>query len=782
MFLWNSVLYAVLVLFPWLLLLLFLYRKRVNLAAQIHDDLLRLDPKEDLLKRVLQGNSARREQERIQQIFPAKHDKKRGGELRNDMRQYPHMATPEKREQAIVDALAQRTFGEFEYLLSMIFLTLLLAVGWYYVFYPQTSIGLSFLIERGAGARQLLAFITTNLTPLTMGFAGAYFFLMQMLVRRYLSNDLYPTAFLQAALRLLIVFLLSLALTLLSTIGVDPNSYVFTKDLAIPGAIALILAFLVGIYPTSGLKLIVNTVNQWFHKPIFPLTLIPEPLTKLTGVTLWVEARLFEEKIDTIEAMATVQIEQLIINTHFPTAQIVDWVDQAILYLHSGHNGEWYPQLRTVGIRGATDFLDAAGFNLLEPYESLERDAGEPANKRQRHEFYPDPKALQCLANAITEANASGVPQPGGDDPRGIAASTMENLRREADHSAQRAQRAAELIGQINSTQPDTYNYARMVDAGIEKTRAEFDTVVAASGAIEQTVNKLTLSPDISSPASLVVQLNADIVKVRTSAQQVPAINKGGAARDVALNDPETAKLKIAELGIAIEIAEKSLTTLERSAEEIGQASAPPPELPGLVAELADLRQTWEALKKDLAQATRYAKRIDPSDPTTYDARAELMHIAEQLGISAQALDSDLAQMRAITSQTELTMTQPQRKMIDPALTNAEQGLQKLHTPLEQTFNYARTLWPHPPSAPAQVSADKKVAAEIGEAFTSVHEKIQYLNTALATIIQPPQLTVDILCVICDSIWPDPNIAYVLNYNQRTILDLVGAPLGNQEI
>src|SRR5262249_11241395 len=155
--------------------------------------------------------------------------------------------------------------------------------------------------------------------------------------------------------------------------------------------LALLIAFVAGIYPTRGLQLILTTVNRLLRSQAFPTTLVPEPLTMLTGVTVWVEARLLEENIESIQAMATAPIEQLITSTHYPAAQIVDWIDQSILYLHSGHNGEWFPQLRAVGIRAASDLLDAAGLNLLDPYRSLrDSSAHEDSGLRgQRFEFIP---------------------------------------------------------------------------------------------------------------------------------------------------------------------------------------------------------------------------------------------------------------------------------------------------------------------------------------------------------------------------------------------------------
>src|SRR5205085_604928 len=64
----------------------------------------------------------------------------------------------------------------------------------------------------GGGIIEVGQHIITHITPLTLGFVGAYFYVLQMLVRRYLADDLYPAAFLQGAQRMVVVFILSLAL------------------------------------------------------------------------------------------------------------------------------------------------------------------------------------------------------------------------------------------------------------------------------------------------------------------------------------------------------------------------------------------------------------------------------------------------------------------------------------------------------------------------------------------------------------------------------------------
>jgi len=96
--------------------------------------------------------------------------------------------------------------------------------------------------------------------------------------------------------------------------------------------------------------------------------------------------------------MATAPIEQLVIGTYYPAGRIVDWVDQAILFTHCGADYQWWGPLRGMGIRTATDFLDAAGLPMSR------QKALSPAD------FSPDDANLDAIVQALV---AGGANTPG---------------------------------------------------------------------------------------------------------------------------------------------------------------------------------------------------------------------------------------------------------------------------------------------------------------------------------------------------------------------------------
>jgi hypothetical protein len=89
------------------------------------------------------------------------------------------------------------------------------------------------------------------------------------------------------------------------------------------------------------------------------------PLQHLEGLDLYDRARLLDEGVTNIEALAHHDLIDLLLETRIPAGRLVDWVDQAILYLHLvnplSEDGARHAyaasrqSLRKLGIRTATD-------------------------------------------------------------------------------------------------------------------------------------------------------------------------------------------------------------------------------------------------------------------------------------------------------------------------------------------------------------------------------------------------------------------------------------------
>jgi len=222
--------------------------------------------------------------------------------------------------------------------------TALLVMGW--------VITLSPIGPPPANVSNLIDFFAPDKSPFTLGFLGVYFFTINMIYRRYVRADLTPKTYAYITTRLLITVVLVWALSTLPQ---------FSKGSVLETGLSAI-AFVVGIFPESGLTLI----QEYFNKITSRRTGQNSDLlslTKLEGMNLYDQARLLEEGIDNIENLAHHNLMELIVRTRIPTQRLVDMFDQAILYLHLGpdendENKNLRRLLKTLGVRTATDLIN----------------------------------------------------------------------------------------------------------------------------------------------------------------------------------------------------------------------------------------------------------------------------------------------------------------------------------------------------------------------------------------------------------------------------------------
>ncbi len=154
---------------------------------------------------------------------------------------------------------------------------------------------------------------------LKFGFMGAYFFLLQMLIRRFFQSDLRPSAYANAMLRIITVLLLVATLHQLM-----PTDNLRTEA---------VVAFVVGLFPLVGMQALQRTGAAALRAAV-PSLSPPYPLNQVDGLSIWYEARLLEEGIEDMQSLATANFVDVILHTRVPVGRLVDWVDQAHLYLH----------------------------------------------------------------------------------------------------------------------------------------------------------------------------------------------------------------------------------------------------------------------------------------------------------------------------------------------------------------------------------------------------------------------------------------------------------------
>jgi hypothetical protein len=225
---------------------------------------------------------------------------------------------------------------------------------------------------------------------LKFGFLGAYSFILQMLIRRFFQSDLRPSAYANALLRLIVVLILVTAVYQVLPQG-NPRSAAAT-------------AFVVGFFPLVGMQALQRAAATGL-RVVVPSLSPPYPLNQIDGLSVWYEARLIEEGIEDMQSLATANFVDVILHTRVPVGRLVDWVDQAHLYLHLDRiEGTWRERqhaksgktgtlpavavgsvtessragsrtrtaLRQFGIRNATDLLKAFPADRVDPGRTLD--------------------------------------------------------------------------------------------------------------------------------------------------------------------------------------------------------------------------------------------------------------------------------------------------------------------------------------------------------------------------------------------------------------------------
>ena len=217
--------------------------------------------------------------------------------------------------------------------------TVVMVLGWLVTLQPISG--------TPASAKMLVDFFKPQDNVFVYGFLGAYVFTLYDLIRRYVRGDLKPKAYSSVITRIVVVGILA---WVLSNLNVPKFSNV--------------VAFMVGMFPESFLTYLREICREYL-----PGVESADPLTKIEGIEIYDRSRLLDEGVTNIESLAHHDFVDLMIETRIPVPRLVDWVDQAILYLHTkdpqdhskaeAKDSESCGRLRSFGIRTATDLLKA---------------------------------------------------------------------------------------------------------------------------------------------------------------------------------------------------------------------------------------------------------------------------------------------------------------------------------------------------------------------------------------------------------------------------------------
>ncbi len=209
--------------------------------------------------------------------------------------------------------------------------TLLIALGWIIVVLSVPTTG-----SQGAPA-SVPEMFHPLLTPVTMGFLGAYFLAVQVALRGFVRGDLKPKTYNVITVRILMAVVLAWAL----------------QALAGDGTAVLAAAFLGGVVPSTVLLMVRAATGRGATND--GELDQRSPLTQLDEIDVYERTRLEEEGITSVQALARHDLVDLMLSSRIPAPRLIDWVDQAMLQQHT--TAALTTRLRAHGVRCATDLL-----------------------------------------------------------------------------------------------------------------------------------------------------------------------------------------------------------------------------------------------------------------------------------------------------------------------------------------------------------------------------------------------------------------------------------------
>lgn len=182
--------------------------------------------------------------------------------------------------------------------------------------------------------------LNENLRLVLFTFLGVYLFNLGTLIRRVYLIDLTEQVFWGAINRLLLSMGLAVAipLTLFSppAAGAAPASHNMLVS-AVRNNLEIVffsMGFLANVFLDWVLEMAMHISSiATIERKDFSLRMV-------RGINIWKEFRLEEEGIENAQNLATADVLDLAIKTHYPIRTLIDWVDQSILICRFGEKSK----------------------------------------------------------------------------------------------------------------------------------------------------------------------------------------------------------------------------------------------------------------------------------------------------------------------------------------------------------------------------------------------------------------------------------------------------------
>jgi hypothetical protein len=303
----------------------------------------------------------------------------------------------------------RNSWGAF--LLPMLVNLVLMWLMWVSAILPGGMENLTrLLIDKGISLQSAFSIIAANLSPVSWAFLGAYFYIVMVLIRRWMQSDITTNVLWKLNVRIVVALIIGLLLMKIPPTPPEKAIQAFT----------FLVAFFAGIVPDTVLRWLVQQMKAAVNlqgkeqvkrvgsleREVTDKLFMPSNLQEnIDGLNFWQVDRLFEEGIESVQDLAMKEIPRLLICTRFDTPLLLSWVDQALL---CNQVGEDVTLFKAAYIKTASDLLQ-----LVEHKQGLE-------------------DVLQAIHDAqpqtLPNANTTEKPEHSGRANSRITLPMLENL------------------------------------------------------------------------------------------------------------------------------------------------------------------------------------------------------------------------------------------------------------------------------------------------------------------------------------------------------------------
>ncbi|HEX6256983.1 MAG TPA: hypothetical protein VFZ70_14345 [Euzebyales bacterium] len=190
-------------------------------------------------------------------------------------------------------------------------------------------------------------------SPVAFAFLGAYVFGLRTALQGHVRGDLQAKSYSGMSVRLMIAVITAWLLEVVIGGPARP----------LQGA-----AFFAGFMPDEWLRYLNERVKSFFGRKSDEgdeKSLPRDDLSGLIGLDIYDRTRLADEGVDHFQALAKPDLVALLMRTRIPASRLLDWVDQAVLQLHTSRSTDSgrlernriFDELQRAGIRTATQVL-----------------------------------------------------------------------------------------------------------------------------------------------------------------------------------------------------------------------------------------------------------------------------------------------------------------------------------------------------------------------------------------------------------------------------------------